>query len=89
MDEELQGTELWNNVDLRRSVLTDALPNMLLREVGLAKILERVSLTLKLSDEIEMFLTPVYRFPKATYEPSLAASSPLASSTRWVSPPRP
>lgn len=43
MDEELQGTELWNDVDLRRSVLMDALPSLLLREIGLEKILERVS----------------------------------------------
>ncbi|KAF2206394.1 hypothetical protein CERZMDRAFT_72177 [Cercospora zeae-maydis SCOH1-5] len=42
MDEELQGTELWNNVSLRRSVLSDALPNLLLQKVGLDKIIERV-----------------------------------------------
>ncbi|KYG44899.1 hypothetical protein M433DRAFT_155085 [Acidomyces richmondensis BFW] len=42
MDEELQGTELWDNVQLRRSVLSDALPNLLLNEIGLDKILERV-----------------------------------------------
>lgn len=43
MDEELQGTELWNNVALRRSVLCDALPNLLLKKIGLDKIIERVS----------------------------------------------
>ncbi|EME42299.1 hypothetical protein DOTSEDRAFT_73208 [Dothistroma septosporum NZE10] len=42
MDEELQGTTLWDNIDLRRSVLNDALPNLLLQKVGLEKILERV-----------------------------------------------
>lgn len=42
MDEELQSTELWDNIDLRRSVLSDALPNLLLKDVGLDKILERV-----------------------------------------------
>ncbi|KAF2487053.1 Glutamate/Leucine/Phenylalanine/Valine dehydrogenase-domain-containing protein [Neohortaea acidophila] len=42
MDEELQQTELWENVDLRRSVLEDALPPLLLRDIGLDKILERV-----------------------------------------------
>ncbi|KAK4548779.1 glutamate dehydrogenase (NADP(+)) gdh1 [Oleoguttula mirabilis] len=42
MDEELQGTELWDNVELRRSVLSDALPNLLLNEIGLEKILQRV-----------------------------------------------
>ena len=43
MDEELQGTELWDNVELRRSVLSDALPNLLLNEIGLDKIMERVN----------------------------------------------
>ena len=43
MDEELQGTELWDNIELRRSVLSDALPNLLLNEIGLDKIMERVS----------------------------------------------
>lgn len=44
MDEELQGTELWANEKLRRSVLSDALPKLLLEKIGLDKILERVSL---------------------------------------------
>lgn len=43
LDEELQKTELWNNVELRRSVLHDALPHILLEKVGLETILERVS----------------------------------------------
>ncbi|SMR54047.1 unnamed protein product [Zymoseptoria tritici ST99CH_1E4] len=42
MDEELQGTALWENVALRKSVLGDALPQLLLEEIGLDKILERV-----------------------------------------------
>jgi glutamate dehydrogenase len=42
MDEELQGTELWNNVELRRSVLSDALPSLLLRDIGLDAIMEKV-----------------------------------------------
>ncbi|KAI7492811.1 NAD-specific glutamate, partial [Hortaea werneckii] len=41
MDEELQGTELWENVLLRRSVLSDALPRLLLDVIGLEKIMER------------------------------------------------
>ena len=45
LDEELQGTELWENEELRRSVLADALPGLLLEKVGLDKILERVSTT--------------------------------------------
>ncbi|KAK5115517.1 glutamate dehydrogenase (NADP(+)) gdh1 [Meristemomyces frigidus] len=42
MDEELQGTELWDNLALRKSVLADALPALLLQEIGLEKIQERV-----------------------------------------------
>ncbi|KAK5168720.1 NAD-dependent glutamate dehydrogenase [Saxophila tyrrhenica] len=42
MDEELQGTMLWENGELRDSVLRDALPNLLLQKVGLERILERV-----------------------------------------------
>ncbi|KAJ5214822.1 Glutamate dehydrogenase NAD-dependent [Penicillium chermesinum] len=42
LDEELQQTELWHNVALRRSVLGDALPRLLLDKIGLDKILERV-----------------------------------------------
>ncbi|KAF2268543.1 NAD-dependent glutamate dehydrogenase [Lojkania enalia] len=44
LDEELQGTELWNNVEFRRSVLSEALPGLLLQEIGLDKIMARVSL---------------------------------------------
>ncbi|KAL2809286.1 Glutamate/Leucine/Phenylalanine/Valine dehydrogenase-domain-containing protein [Aspergillus granulosus] len=42
LDEELQKTELWDNVDLRRSVLSDALPKLLLDKIGLDTILGRV-----------------------------------------------
>ncbi|KAJ9648758.1 NAD-dependent glutamate dehydrogenase [Coniosporium tulheliwenetii] len=42
LDEELQNTELWDNVQLRKSVLSDALPNLLLEKIGLDTILERV-----------------------------------------------
>ena len=44
LDEELQMTELWDNVALRRSVLGDALPRRLLAKIGLETILERVCL---------------------------------------------
>ena len=47
MDEELQSTGLWDNVELRRNVLSDALPDLLLTEIGLDKILQRVSLPQK------------------------------------------
>lgn len=43
LDEELQNTELWDNIQLRKSVLSDALPNLLLEKIGLDTILERVS----------------------------------------------
>ncbi|KAI9789059.1 MAG: glutamate dehydrogenase (NADP(+)) gdh1 [Peltula sp. TS41687] len=42
LDEELQNTDLWNKEDLRRSVLEDALPRLLLDKIGLDLILERV-----------------------------------------------
>lgn len=45
LDEELQNTELWHKEDLRRLVLQDALPRLLLNKIGLDTILERVSLT--------------------------------------------
>lgn len=44
LDEELQMTELWDNVALRRSVLGDALPRRLLDKIGLETILGRVCL---------------------------------------------
>jgi glutamate dehydrogenase len=42
LDEELQKTELWHNEALRRSVLKDALPNLLLKKIGLDLIIKRV-----------------------------------------------
>ncbi|OBT62644.1 NAD-specific glutamate dehydrogenase [Pseudogymnoascus sp. 23342-1-I1] len=42
LDEELQNTELWHNEPLRRSVLKDALPKLLLDKIGLDAIIERV-----------------------------------------------
>lgn len=42
LDEELQQTQLWNNIALRTSVLKDALPNTLLEKIGLDDILTRV-----------------------------------------------
>jgi len=43
LDEELQNTELWDNVELRKLVLKDALPALLLEKIGLETILGRVS----------------------------------------------
>lgn len=42
LDEELQRSDLWQKEDFRRSVLADALPNLLLEKIGLDLILERV-----------------------------------------------
>jgi glutamate dehydrogenase len=42
LDEELQLSELWHNEPLRRSVLKDALPNLLLKKIGLDTIIDRV-----------------------------------------------
>ncbi|KAI9892079.1 MAG: glutamate dehydrogenase (NADP(+)) gdh1 [Vezdaea aestivalis] len=42
LDEELQNTDLWHNMALRKSVLKDALPKLLLEKIGLDLILERV-----------------------------------------------
>lgn len=47
LDEELQNTELWDNVELRNSVLQEALPGLLLEKIGLDTMVERVSTTLK------------------------------------------
>lgn len=49
LDEELQQTELWHNIALRRSVLSDALPSLLLAKIGLDNILERVCYNLFVS----------------------------------------
>ena len=43
LDEELQNTDLWKNVEFRHSVLKEALPNILLEQIGLEKIIKRVS----------------------------------------------
>jgi glutamate dehydrogenase len=42
LQEELQSTELWDNVEFRKSVLAEALPRQLLQKIGLDKIMERV-----------------------------------------------
>ncbi|KAK3368152.1 Glutamate/Leucine/Phenylalanine/Valine dehydrogenase-domain-containing protein [Podospora didyma] len=42
LDEELQHSDLWANERIRRSVLADALPNLLIEKIGLDTIIERV-----------------------------------------------
>lgn len=91
MDEELQATELWDNLALRRSVLSDALPQLLLQQIGLDSILERVSFPwVHLTEDEKDFANDCYpRSPKPTSAPSSALSSLPASSTAWASAPAP
>ena len=42
LDEQLQHSDLWENERIRRSVLADALPRLLLDRLGLETIIERV-----------------------------------------------
>lgn len=42
LDEELQNTELWNDLKLQEATLKDALPNLLLEKLGFDTIVERV-----------------------------------------------
>lgn len=42
LDEELQNTELWHDLKLRRGVLEDALPRLLVEKIGLDLVIERV-----------------------------------------------
>lgn len=42
LDEELQHSELWRSARIRRAVLRDALPQLLLDKIGLDTIVERV-----------------------------------------------
>jgi len=42
LDEELQHSELWTNEQIRRGVLADALPKLLLEKIGLDTIIQRV-----------------------------------------------
>ena len=57
LDEELQGTELWDDRALRVSVLAEALPKLLVDQIGLETILERVSssVTTVLRDDVLTF----------------------------------
>jgi glutamate dehydrogenase len=43
LDEELQASDLWDNMALRRAVLKEAMPKLLLKHVGLDLIMQRVS----------------------------------------------
>lgn len=52
LDEELQKTELWHDLKLRKSVLSDALPRLLLDKIGFNTILERVRFSPANADEL-------------------------------------
>ena len=43
LDEELKYSELWHHIELRRSILEDALPRLLIEKIGLNTIIDRVS----------------------------------------------
>ncbi|EGD95277.1 NAD+ dependent glutamate dehydrogenase, partial [Trichophyton tonsurans CBS 112818] len=42
LDEELQKSELWDNIPLRKATLKDALPKLLIEKIGLETLLERI-----------------------------------------------
>lgn len=42
LDEELQQSDLWANEKIRRAILNDALPKLLIEKIGLDTIIERV-----------------------------------------------
>lgn len=80
LDEELQDTELWQKKDLRRSVLQDALPKLLLDMIGLDTILERVRHQLTRQSTIQTRLTTTARTGTRELRPShlrLVPSQPL------------
>ena len=83
LDEELQKSDLWQKEDFRRSVLTDALPNLLLEQIGLDLILERVRGAFAISMNVRARLCADGRNRCRTtiYDPSLAASWRVDSCT--------
>ena len=42
LNEELQHTSLWDNVELRKCILSEAFPALLLNKLGLDTLLERI-----------------------------------------------
>lgn len=84
LDEELQNTDLWNNVEFRTSVLSEALPNLLLEQIGLDKIMERVSSIVSHSSE---HLLTCIRYLTTTSALSSVATWPADSCTRTASMP--
>lgn len=83
LDEELQNTELWHDVDLRKSVLKDALPSLLLEKIGLETILERVSCQYTTIDKSNTDSN--HRCPKTTCALSLGVTCQAGLSTSAVS----
>jgi glutamate dehydrogenase len=81
LDEELQNTDLWNQVEFRESVLSEALPNLLLEQIGMDKIMERVSCNQLLHFECQ---ANSHRYPRTIFVPSLEAILPVASCTSTV-----
>lgn len=94
LNEDLQGTELWDNIALRRSVLSDALPSLLRDKLGLDVLLERVGLAPSRSRLPECrsgsesaYANPVHRSLRSTSAQSSEAIWQAASCTSMVSLP--
>lgn len=81
LDEELQNTELWRNIELRNAVLQDALPGLLLEKIGLPTIVERVSDIVSLCCPRSLLTSSFPRYLTTTSAPSSAATSRADSST--------
>jgi glutamate dehydrogenase len=73
LNEELQKSQLWHNQQFRRTVLSDALPKLLLKKIGLDLISERVCHLFRGQDQS---LNTLYRFRKIISELSSAATLP-------------
>jgi glutamate dehydrogenase len=81
LDEELQNTDLWNQVEFRQSVLSEALPNLLLEQIGLDKIMERVS---HINFSLICSTANMHRYRRTICAPSSEAISPVALCTSTV-----
>jgi len=84
LDEELQNTDLWDQPEFKKSVLMEALPNLLLEQIGLDKIMQRVSYHTR---DMKDVVVNSHRYPRTTFVPSSEAISPVASCTSTVSRP--
>lgn len=82
LDEELQKTELWMDEKLRKSVLKDALPNLLIDKIGLDTIIERVSLLFSLFHHLFPLTHPSHLFIVLKHPPRSPITTSAPSSAR-------